>query len=283
MSGRPPGLHGARLLYTMLRVGDLERSIGFYTGPLGMRLLRRRDYPAGRFTLAFVGYDEEASDAVIELTHNWDGQGYEHGTAFGHVAIGVADVYGACRVLEAAGVPIIRPSGPLKADPDEVIAFAQDPDGYRVELVQAPHVAAQPTGGLQLSNYLFFTNDCEPALAFYETCSLGRVTELLRHGQDGMPVLNDAMRGRVMHARFEGPGVLFYASDNDDAEPMRGSAHILMLSNRERTEALFARLGEGGRVTTPLGIQPWGDFYGKLTDRFGVQWMLNCSGARRPS
>jgi len=125
---------------------------------------------------------------------------------------------------------------------------------------------------MQLSNYLFFTTDAEPALAFYTQCGLGRVTELMRHGAGA----SAAMRGRVMHAKFEGPGVTFYASDNDDAEPMRGSAHILMLDDRGETEQLFHRLAAGGRITTPLGIQPWGDFYGKLTDRFGVQWMLNC-------
>ena len=123
---------------------------------------------------------------------------------------------------------------------------------------------------MQLSNYLFFTTTCEPALAFYAACGLGEVVEIKRHGADG------AMRGRVMHAKFAGPGVLFYASDNDDAEPMRGSAHILMMDDPERTRTLFARLGEDGTVTTPLGLQPWGDLYGKLTDRFGVQWMLNC-------
>jgi PhnB protein len=129
---------------------------------------------------------------------------------------------------------------------------------------------------LQLSNYLFFTTDCEQALDFYSRCGLGRIVELLRHGAGGMPVNNEAMRGKIMHARFEGPGVLFYASDNDDAEPMRGSAHILMMDDREQTDALFNRLRDGGRVTTPLGMQPWGDYYGKLTDRYGVQWMLNC-------
>jgi PhnB protein len=129
---------------------------------------------------------------------------------------------------------------------------------------------------MQLSNYLFFTTDCERALDFYTRCGLGRVVELLRHGADGMPATNEAMRGKIMHARFEGPGVLFYASDNDDAEPMRGSAHILMMDGREQTDALFKRLQDGGTVTTPLGIQPWGAYYGKLTDRYGVQWMLNC-------
>ena len=130
---------------------------------------------------------------------------------------------------------------------------------------------------MQLSNYLFFTTDCEPALAFYAACGLGEVTELLRHGEAGMPPLkNPAMRGKIMHAKFEGPGLRFYASDNDDAEPMRGSAHILMMDDREATAELFGKLVAGGTITTPLGIQPWGDYYGKLTDRFGVQWMLNC-------
>lgn len=130
---------------------------------------------------------------------------------------------------------------------------------------------------MQLSNYLFFTTTCEQALAFYTRCGLGKITEVLRFGVDGMPVHNEAMRGKIMHAKFEGPGVLFFASDNDDAEPMRGSAHILMLHDRGQTDHLFGLLAEGGKVTTPIGIQSWGDYYGKLTDRFGVQWMFNCS------
>ena len=129
---------------------------------------------------------------------------------------------------------------------------------------------------MQLANYLFFTTTCEPALAFYSECGLGRVTLLVRHGERGLPVHNEAMRGKVMHAKFEGPGVAFYASDNDDAEPMRGSAHMLTMDDREQTRALFEKLASGGRITTPLGMQPWGSYYGKLTDRFGVQWMLNC-------
>lgn len=129
---------------------------------------------------------------------------------------------------------------------------------------------------MQLSNYLFFTTTCEEALAFYSQCGLGHVVEVLRYGVNGMPVKNEAMRGKIMHSKFEGPGVVFYASDNDDAEPMRGSAHILMMQDRERTKHLFERLGDGGKITTALGMQPWGDYYGKLTDRFGVQWMLNC-------
>jgi PhnB protein len=127
-----------------------------------------------------------------------------------------------------------------------------------------------------LSNYLFFTTTCEQALAFYTRCGLGKVTEVMRYGSDGMPAPTKDMDGKIMHSRFEGPGVLFYASDNHDAEPMRGSAHLLMMDDRESTDQLFGRLAEGGAVTTPLGIQPWGDYYGKLTDQFGVQWMLNC-------
>lgn len=130
---------------------------------------------------------------------------------------------------------------------------------------------------MRLSNYLFFTTTCEQALGFYEKCGLGRVVKIMRYGDHGMPVPNAAMLGRVMHAQFEGPGVIFYASDNEDAEPMRGSAHILMLEDRALTLQLFTDLAVGGRVTTPIAVQPWGDIYGKLTDKFGVQWMLNCS------
>ena len=134
---------------------------------------------------------------------------------------------------------------------------------------------------MELSNYLFFTTTCEQALAFYAACGLGRMTEVLRYGDNGTPVHNAAMRGKIMHSKFEGPGVRFYASDNDDAEPMRGSAHIIMLEDQGATTELFARLAAGGTITTPLGMQPWGDYYGKLTDKFGVQWMLNC--ASRPN
>ncbi len=129
---------------------------------------------------------------------------------------------------------------------------------------------------MRLSNYLFFTTQCEQALEFYTQCGLGRVVDMQRHGETVTELRNEAMRGKIMHAKFEGPGVLFYASDNDDAEPMRGSAHLLMMDDRAQTQALFNRLAEGGRITTALRVQPWGDFYGKLTDRFGVQWMLNC-------
>jgi len=136
--------------------------------------------------------------------------------------------------------------------------------------------AARPA--VRLANCLFFATGCEAALAFYAGCGLGVVAELRRHGEDGRPLANEAMRGKVLHARFEGPGVVFFASDNDDAEPMRGSAHLLMVRERERTERLFAALAEGGRVTTPLGVQPWSGCYGKVTDRFGVQWMVTGRG-----
>jgi len=140
-------------------------------------------------------------------------------------------------------------------------------------------VAAERISGaicMHLYNYLFFTSTCEQALDFYSQCGLGTVVEIKRYGEGGMTVANEAMRGKIMHAKFEGPGIIFFASDNDDAEPMKGAAHILMMHNREQTEQLFKRLGDGGNITTPLGIQSWGDYYGKLTDKFGVQWMLNC-------
>jgi len=126
---------------------------------------------------------------------------------------------------------------------------------------------------MQLRHYLFFTTTCESALAFYAACGLGRIVEIKQYGPDAT---NEAMRGKIMHSRFEGPGVSFYASDNDDAEPMRGFAQFLMMDSRARTKDLFSKLAVGGTITTPLGMQAWGDFYGKLTDRFGVQWMLNC-------
>jgi len=126
----------SRLLHTMIRVFDLDRSIDFYTRQLGMSLLRRTDYEGGRFTLAFVGYGAEAETAVIELTHNWDqAVPYALGGGFGHIAIGVPDIYETCRRLAAEGVPIPRPPGPMKHG-STVIAFAEDPDGYRIELIE---------------------------------------------------------------------------------------------------------------------------------------------------
>ncbi len=119
----------------MLRVGDLERSLRFYTEVLGMRLLRRRDYPEGRFTLAFVGYGEERDTAVLELTHNWDTSTYEIGSGYGHIAIGVTDIHSTCAAIAERGGRVVRPPGPMKHG-STVIAFVEDPDGYRVELIQ---------------------------------------------------------------------------------------------------------------------------------------------------
>jgi lactoylglutathione lyase len=124
-----------RILHTMLRVGDLERSLAFYTGVLGMRLLRRHDYPDGRFTLAFVGYGPEEETAVLELTHNWDTKAYDLGGAYGHVALEVEDAYAACADIAAKGGKVVRPAGPMKHG-TTVIAFVEDPDGYRLELIQ---------------------------------------------------------------------------------------------------------------------------------------------------
>jgi lactoylglutathione lyase len=124
-----------RFLHTMLRVGDLEVSLAFYTGVMGMRLLRRRDSPEGRYTLAFVGYGEESDSTVLELTHNWDTDRYELGSAYGHIAIGVQDIVATCDAIAAAGGRVVRPPGPVKHG-TTVIAFVEDPDGYRIELIE---------------------------------------------------------------------------------------------------------------------------------------------------
>lgn len=124
-----------RLLHTMLRVGNLERSLTFYTEVLGMRLLRRREYPDGKFTLAFVGFGPESEQAAIELTWNWDTEKYELGTGFGHIAIEVPDAYAACAEIKKRGGVVTREAGPMKHG-TTVIAFAQDPDGYKIELIQ---------------------------------------------------------------------------------------------------------------------------------------------------
>jgi lactoylglutathione lyase len=124
-----------RLLHTMIRVGDLQRSIDFYTQVLGMRLLRKSDYPSGRFTNAFVGYDDESRTAVLELTHNWDTASYDMGTGFGHVAVEVEDAYKACDEVKKRGGKVTREPGPMKPG-TTVIAFVEDPDGYKIEFVQ---------------------------------------------------------------------------------------------------------------------------------------------------
>ena len=125
-----------RLLHTMLRVSDLNQSIQFYTEVLGMRLLRRQDYPRGKYTLAFVGYGDERDSSVIELTHNWDISKYEIGDAFGHISIEVEDVYASAERIRKLGAKIIREPGPMNAG-TTVVAFMEDPDGYQIELIAA--------------------------------------------------------------------------------------------------------------------------------------------------
>lgn len=124
-----------RILHTMIRVVDLDAALVFYTEVLGMQLLRRQDYPEGRFTLAFVGYGPESAGAVIELTHNWDTAAYDLGNAFGHVAIAVPNAAAACAEIKRRGGVVVREAGPMKHG-NTVIAFVQDPDGYKIELIQ---------------------------------------------------------------------------------------------------------------------------------------------------
>lgn len=124
-----------RILHTMLRVGNLEKSLAFYTQVLGMKLLRRKDYPDGRFTLAFVGFQDEASGAVLELTHNWDTASYNLGEGYGHIAVEVDDAYQACENTKKLGGKVTREAGPMKHG-TTVIAFIEDPDGYKIEFIQ---------------------------------------------------------------------------------------------------------------------------------------------------
>jgi lactoylglutathione lyase len=124
-----------RVLHTMIRVGDLDRSIKFYTDVLGMKLLRRKDYPDGKFTLAFVGYGPETEHAVVELTYNWGTDKYDLGNAFGHIALEVVDAYKACEDIKQRGGKVTREAGPMKHG-STVIAFIEDPDGYKIELIQ---------------------------------------------------------------------------------------------------------------------------------------------------
>ena len=124
-----------QLLHTMIRVNDLDQSLRFYCDALGMKLLRKHDFPGGRFTLAFVGYGDEANHTVIELTYNWDTHAYDIGTGFGHLAIGVSDIHRKCDELRAKGVKVVREPGPMKHGSTE-IAFIEDPNGYRIELIQ---------------------------------------------------------------------------------------------------------------------------------------------------
>ena len=133
-----------RILHTMLRVGDLERSLQFYCDVLGMQLLRKKDYPGGKFTLAFVGYGPESEGAVIELTYNWGTDRYDIGDGYGHIALGVEDIYGTCAAIKARGGEVTREPGPMKHG-TTVIAFVKDPDGYKIELIQRKtEPASQP-------------------------------------------------------------------------------------------------------------------------------------------
>ena len=132
-----------RLLHVMLRVGDLDRSIAFYTDVLGMTLLRRKDYTEGRFTLAFLGYGPESDTTVLELTHNWDTSTYDLGGGYGHIALGVDDIQAACDGIAARGGKVVRPPGPMKHG-STVIAFVEDPDGYRIELIQTASPPPSP-------------------------------------------------------------------------------------------------------------------------------------------
>jgi lactoylglutathione lyase len=124
-----------RILHTMIRVGDLERSIDFYTKVLGMKVLRKADYPGGRFTNVFVGFDDESKAAVLELTNNWDTKSYDLGNGYGHVAVEVNDAYLACEEVKKRGGKVTREAGPMKHG-TTVIAFVEDPDGYKIEFVQ---------------------------------------------------------------------------------------------------------------------------------------------------
>ncbi|MDZ8222162.1 lactoylglutathione lyase [Nostoc sp. ChiVER01] len=124
-----------RLLHTMVRVGNLEESLKFYCELLGMKLLRRKDYPGGEFTLAFVGYGDESDNSVIELTYNWGVEKYELGNAYGHIALGVDDIYATCEEIRNQGGKVVREPGPMKHG-STVIAFVEDPDGYKIELIQ---------------------------------------------------------------------------------------------------------------------------------------------------
>lgn len=127
-----------KYLHTMLRVGDLDKSVKFYTELLGMKLLRKRDFPDGKFTLAFLGYGSETDNTVLELTHNWETEGYDLGNGYGHIAIGVEDVYATCDDIRARGGKVVREPGPMMHG-TTVLAFVEDPDGYKVELLSVDH------------------------------------------------------------------------------------------------------------------------------------------------
>ena len=128
-----------RILHTMIRVGDLNKSLSFYVEVLGMQLLRRKDYPAGRFTLAFVGFSQESDSTVLELTHNWDIDQYKIGEGYGHIALSVQDIYSTCKSIKENGGLVVREPGPMKHG-STVIAFIEDPDGYKIELIEVASI-----------------------------------------------------------------------------------------------------------------------------------------------
>ena len=137
-----------RLLHTMLRVGNLDASLKFYCELLGMKLLRQKDYPGGEFTLAFVGYGDESDHSVIELTYNWGQDNYELGNAYGHIALGVDDIYSTCEQIKSQGGKVVREAGPMKHG-STVIAFVEDPDGYKIELIQLGTSGAKQASSAQ--------------------------------------------------------------------------------------------------------------------------------------
>jgi len=140
-----------RLLHTMLRVGNLDESLKFYCELLGMKLLRQKDYPGGEFTLAFVGYGDESDHSVLELTYNWGTDHYDLGDAYGHIAIGVNDIYQTCEQIKAQGGKVTREPGPMKHG-STVIAFVEDPNGYKVELIQVNSLTAEPPEAKQTAS-----------------------------------------------------------------------------------------------------------------------------------
>ena len=149
-----------RMLHTMLRVGDLDKSIAFYTEILGMKVLRQKDYPGGRFTNTFVGYGDEKDNTVLELTYNWDTSSYDLGEGYGHIALGVDDIYGTCDRIKAQGGKVSREPGPMKHG-TTVIAFVEDPDGYKIELIQLGTQGSAKQKAAATAQVLYWVGDIQ--------------------------------------------------------------------------------------------------------------------------